>query len=330
MKIPIVMSADMWVLSIEQSLLFLLIIGRWLLPKGEITHDQLSQLLFVYIGIASDIMEILILFDEEPVLKAPGLTYTILAMWSFSLMQYTLVLTATRARKTRVTHSPQPRRRSASGEEPTGIRALCACCETELWSVIITCSMQDGPFLTIRLYVIFAFEILNYTILFYTCKNFLVLCLQLYRLAIVAGKHFYPEKFADENTEKSVKKSNSFPPSTSKAKKTNSNKAMKRTQSSPASLLSRIRPFRIGKRWQLARFALILGRPKQGERTRIKRPRVYANGQAGSYNSMGYVSPSMILNNRRRMSDIRRRLRARPPRKATISELYDCDIEEFV
>ena len=35
---------------IEQFLMLVLIIGRWLLPKGDLTRDQLSQLLLVYIG----------------------------------------------------------------------------------------------------------------------------------------------------------------------------------------------------------------------------------------------------------------------------------------
>ena len=34
----------------EQTLLFLLILCRWVLPRGDITRDQLSQLLFVFIG----------------------------------------------------------------------------------------------------------------------------------------------------------------------------------------------------------------------------------------------------------------------------------------
>jgi len=42
----------------HQLLLFILIIGRWLLPTGEgISRDQLSQLLLVFIGIAADILE---------------------------------------------------------------------------------------------------------------------------------------------------------------------------------------------------------------------------------------------------------------------------------
>lgn len=40
----------MWVTLIEQFLMLILIIGRWMLPKGELTRDQLSQLLLVYIG----------------------------------------------------------------------------------------------------------------------------------------------------------------------------------------------------------------------------------------------------------------------------------------
>ena len=45
------------VVLIEQLLLFVLILGRWLLPKGEISRDELSQLLLVYIGMAADIIE---------------------------------------------------------------------------------------------------------------------------------------------------------------------------------------------------------------------------------------------------------------------------------
>jgi hypothetical protein len=55
--IPIVIAPNQWVVMIEQFLLFILIIGRWLLPKGEVTRDELSQLLMVYLGMAADIIE---------------------------------------------------------------------------------------------------------------------------------------------------------------------------------------------------------------------------------------------------------------------------------
>ena len=44
-------------LTLHQVLLFVLVIGRWLLPKGDITRDQLSQLLLVFIGVGADILE---------------------------------------------------------------------------------------------------------------------------------------------------------------------------------------------------------------------------------------------------------------------------------
>lgn len=57
-NLPIIdVEPKQWVALIEQSLLFLLILGRWMLPKGKISRDELSQLLLVYIGMAADIIE---------------------------------------------------------------------------------------------------------------------------------------------------------------------------------------------------------------------------------------------------------------------------------
>lgn len=49
--------SSQWVVMVEQLLLFVLILGRWMLPKGKISRDELSQLLLVYIGMAADIIE---------------------------------------------------------------------------------------------------------------------------------------------------------------------------------------------------------------------------------------------------------------------------------
>ncbi len=59
------MSSDQWLRTLEQALLLFLILGRWLLPKGKLTHDQLSQLLLVYIGTAADIVEFFDAFKED-------------------------------------------------------------------------------------------------------------------------------------------------------------------------------------------------------------------------------------------------------------------------
>ena len=39
------------VMVIEQLLMLLLIVGRWMLPKGELTRGARAQLLLCYIGI---------------------------------------------------------------------------------------------------------------------------------------------------------------------------------------------------------------------------------------------------------------------------------------
>jgi len=52
---------------LEQLILLFLILGRWMLPKGDLTHDQLSQLLLVYIGTAADIVEFFDAFKEDTV-----------------------------------------------------------------------------------------------------------------------------------------------------------------------------------------------------------------------------------------------------------------------
>ncbi|XP_023932054.1 transmembrane protein 26-like [Lingula anatina] len=179
-EVPIVLSANQWVLAIEQSLLFLLIIARWLLPKGEITREQLSQLLFAYIGMASDIMELLYLFDEDKVVRDLVLRYAILGVWSLSLFQFCLVYTATKTRKPRPIFIPI--RRSMREVDPDD---GCCSCETEIWAIGLIVLLQDGPFLTVRLFSIIKYSIFNYNIIFFTTKNVLVLLLQFYRLAVV-------------------------------------------------------------------------------------------------------------------------------------------------
>ena len=65
--LPIHLSSDQWLRVTEQLLLLVLIVGRWLLPKGELSHDQLSQLLLVYLGTAADIVEFFEAFKEQQV-----------------------------------------------------------------------------------------------------------------------------------------------------------------------------------------------------------------------------------------------------------------------
>jgi hypothetical protein len=173
-QIPIQLKAEDWTKVLEQLLLLFLIVGRWLLPKGEITRDQLSQLLLVNIGMAADIIELFEAFREEQVRHNWILTVVILSLWTGSLLQFTLVVTATKARKPRVAIST---RKSDLG--------TCFCCETEIWAILTSIAMQDGPFLVLRLLLILRYDVVSYMNVFFTCKNTLVMLLQIYRIAVV-------------------------------------------------------------------------------------------------------------------------------------------------
>lgn len=140
----------MWTQIVEQTLLLVLIIGRWLLPVGKtMTRDQLSQLLLVYIGTAgnihfdmlllfiiaflyyafiADIIELFEAFKEHDVQRNLTIIHLILTAWSISLMQFTLVVTATKSRKKRKGHLK--RTDSQESEHYLTCRLFW---ETELW-----------------------------------------------------------------------------------------------------------------------------------------------------------------------------------------------------
>ncbi|CAF4115539.1 unnamed protein product [Rotaria magnacalcarata] len=83
---------------VEISFMFVIILGRWLLPKGNISHSALSQLLLVYLSLASDILDLLTLFSEQEIYLSSPMVHIILIVFSLCMFQFTLNLTATRGR----------------------------------------------------------------------------------------------------------------------------------------------------------------------------------------------------------------------------------------
>ena len=236
-----------------------------MLPKGDLSRDQLSQLLLVYLGMAADIIEIFEAFNEDNVKHNRGLIIGLLCIWSWALMQFTLVYTATRGRRYKSTmygnesvtdnaspqvspqkvapspqtntmfespnDKPKPKRgtfkkisrvvsiavqwqgglkgtpigdgdglplKSTSPVDPDRIipvrrddeevedqHPTCTCLESDTWAIIASLLMQDGPFLMIRVILIARYQVLSYLNIFFTCKNLLVISLQVYRLIVV-------------------------------------------------------------------------------------------------------------------------------------------------
>ncbi|XP_046581402.1 transmembrane protein 26-like [Haliotis rubra] len=202
-SLPITLSPSLWMSVIEQSFLFLIIIGRWILPRGELTRDKLSQLLFVYIGMASDIMDLFVLFEEPDVRKDRVYTYVILVLWSISLLQFAIVLTATKSPKKSRPALVHPEEEFEE-EKRKVCGSCCGCLKTEIWSLLLSFMMQDGPFLTCRLYGLIRYNLITYSIIFYTCKNIFVVLLLVYRLFVLCC--FENESETDKAAHRAVKK----------------------------------------------------------------------------------------------------------------------------
>ena len=172
-NIPIPVDTDTLVVIIEQFLMLILIIGRWMLPKGDLTRDQLAQLLLVYIGTAADIIEFFDSFKDEKVNTNKVLCIMVLSIWSWSLLQFTVLLAP----------SKDPPKRL---ENPTKLqRAKEICCSIDVWDVLINIILQDAPFFVFRLLLITYYKLISYMNIFFTCKNTLVITLQFYRLMVV-------------------------------------------------------------------------------------------------------------------------------------------------
>jgi hypothetical protein len=105
-----------------------------MLPKGDLTRDQLSQLLLVYIGTAADIIEFFDSFKEDRIAREPVLVYLTLGIWAWSLMQFTVVLTATKSRKSRLSSSGNIGKKK--------IRTQTSCCSIDVWGIALNMILQ--------------------------------------------------------------------------------------------------------------------------------------------------------------------------------------------
>ncbi|KAG7228545.1 hypothetical protein INR49_007719 [Caranx melampygus] len=168
---------DDWILALHQILLILLIVGKWLLPLGGgVTRDELSQLLLIFVGTAADILE----FTNETLTdvnrqttSSHQLVHIILAVWTWSMLQFPLHLSV-------VTSKPD-----GEGEQSVQETSLLKKHSTDIWSIVETLFIQDGPFLVVRLTVMAHFKIFHQMLVFFTIKNFLVVVLNLYRLVVI-------------------------------------------------------------------------------------------------------------------------------------------------
>ncbi|XP_064641335.1 transmembrane protein 26-like [Lineus longissimus] len=178
LSIPIYLDADTWIQALQQVLMLLLVLARWTLPKGKISRERLSQILLVYIALASDIIELFDLYELQQVMHDWLIFRVILIVWTVSLMQFTVVLASARSRRSPMAVAGT---KSTTYTTRSGRQINCI----EVLSLITTMFIQDMPFLAIRLYIVIFYEVMSNTLLFFAAKNALIIAMQLYRLLII-------------------------------------------------------------------------------------------------------------------------------------------------
>jgi hypothetical protein len=189
--------------AIEVTFLMIIIVGRWLLPKGKISRSALSQLLLVYLSLASDMIDLLSIFQEDKVIKDFQMIYSTLAVFSWSTFQFSLSLVASRGRTFRLETDSQhiqlaSKQKNRYNNNPIKIKTICQkLVSSELPSIFITILMQDLPFLIIRFIAVIHFKVHSYTTIFFTCKNLIILFLQFYRLYSICIEHIDQDEQID-------------------------------------------------------------------------------------------------------------------------------------
>ncbi|CAF1385595.1 unnamed protein product [Rotaria magnacalcarata] len=181
LKLNTHLSREEWHMIIEQMTLLVLILSRWLLPKGELTREELSQLLLVYIGIAADIIEFFEVFKEKSVRTNSTLSILVLLLWTLSLLQYCLAFTISRGRKARLVLKTKQEKRYI-------------CSPSDFWGMLISLFLQDIPFFSFRAVLIFHYHIFSYSTVFFTSKNGLIIILQWYRITVILATTISEER----------------------------------------------------------------------------------------------------------------------------------------
>uniref|UniRef100_A0A1I8JIT4 Transmembrane protein 26 n=1 Tax=Macrostomum lignano TaxID=282301 RepID=A0A1I8JIT4_9PLAT len=80
----------------EEMMLLVLIIGRWVLPRQQISKEQKSALLIGYIGMSADILELYEYFKEDSLKTNKSIITLLLLAWTTAMAQFVFVFTARR------------------------------------------------------------------------------------------------------------------------------------------------------------------------------------------------------------------------------------------
>ena len=101
--------------------------------------------------------------QDDKVASNRVLCIIILAIWSWSLLQFTMVLTAGPTKNKKAVRVKDKKHNCCH-------TAKNVCCSVDVWSILINIILQDAPFFIFRLLLILHYKIISETNIFFTCK----------------------------------------------------------------------------------------------------------------------------------------------------------------
>ena len=195
---------------LEQSMLLLIIISRWLMPKGDLSRDQLSGLLLTYVGTASDCVDFFAILVED-IGESRDFKIVVLAFYSWSLFQFMFIKTNVQdddddeMEEDCTTTNDDDKKRKKRDCKYFWDAFVRRVLQTELWAIIVTLIMQDGPFFLIRVAAIFLYDLMSETHVFFTAKNALMIMLQIYRGVAIYQDYKEQQRQKKDDKQKSWK-----------------------------------------------------------------------------------------------------------------------------
>ncbi|XP_066428798.1 transmembrane protein 26-like [Eleutherodactylus coqui] len=164
---------------VEELTILVLILGRWMMPRGNMSRDQLAQLLLIYLALGADILDILELMKEPSIKTNTAVIVVGLCLFTLAVLQFTIVLTQTSS------YSPPETEDTEQSWASSKVKnCILHCCSSDVTQMMTSVVMQDGPFLIYRLYLVTREDVFNESMLFFICKNILAVIIQVYRAVV--------------------------------------------------------------------------------------------------------------------------------------------------
>ncbi|XP_069804131.1 transmembrane protein 26-like [Dendropsophus ebraccatus] len=163
----------------EESTFLTLITGRWLMSRGDMTRDQLGQLLLTYFALGADTLDILDFIQGASQDSSQIATWVGLGLFAWSMMQFPFMLSE--GFSISLLDIPD----SEEQQPPPAVKTCIGYFTDDFVRVMTLCFtliMQDVPFLFYRLYLTTREGLFLHSLTFFIIKNIFTIAIQLYRV----------------------------------------------------------------------------------------------------------------------------------------------------